>query len=465
MTTIYNQYKTLSRAVYEGNGNATVDETLQLNRTLEDGTSVTTQINSSGQNVYSTSSGMQAVAFRNAQNEIVIAYRGTELNDIGDVSSDINILLGNIPQAQLTDAENFYKAVVAQYGDENIVITGHSLGGAIAQIIGSKTGKLTYTYNAPGMATYSGIYPDVVKNFVVMNDYVGMYGDHVGETYYIQPIPIDREPWLDTHNGIFDYSLAINGEIYSNLDGFETSEGLSLWYYDKNNNLSTLNLDNISSFVSIDALENAINIINNQIGTPLHKLHYTTNNGDYIIDVNTGSSDLKGKYINDTYGMGTYDDNFTDIIWGNGGNDLINGLGGNDTLIGDSTTYKIAELKNKEELFNSLDLSKFESENDGADNIDGGNGDDLIFGGGGNATIDGGDDKDFIFGGTGNDSIEGGSGEDIIIGGQDQDIISGGNGNDVIFGDYNNSNINELKNIKNTINDDSIYGDNFLKCA
>ena len=73
----------------------------------------------------------------------------------------------------------------------------------------------------------------------------------------------------------------------------------------------------------------------------------------------------------------------------------------------------------------------------GSDTIDGGDGNDSIFGGpGGNETISGGQGNDTITSGDGaGDSIVGGAGNDSITsGGGDGDTIAGGEGDDSIFG-------------------------------
>jgi Ca2+-binding RTX toxin-like protein len=66
--------------------------------------------------------------------------------------------------------------------------------------------------------------------------------------------------------------------------------------------------------------------------------------------------------------------------------------------------------------------------------IEGGDGDDILYGGAGNDKISGGDGNDFIYGHDGQDIIDGGRGRDEIHGGKDGDIIYGGSGNDKIFG-------------------------------
>ena len=66
----------------------------------------------------------------------------------------------------------------------------------------------------------------------------------------------------------------------------------------------------------------------------------------------------------------------------------------------------------------------------GGDTISGGNGDDTIYGGSGNDTINGNANNDTIYGGSGADKIQGSNDNDLIIGGYGAEIVSGGGGTD-----------------------------------
>src|SRR5690606_11265407 len=58
--------------------------------------------------------------------------------------------------------------------------------------------------------------------------------------------------------------------------------------------------------------------------------------------------------------------------------------------------------------------------------INAGNGNNIIYGNGGNDTLTAGNGSDIIYGGSGNDNINSGTGADRIIGGAGNDTLQGG---------------------------------------
>ncbi len=97
--------------------------------------------------------GFAAVAYKNnLTNEIVIAYRGTD-SPLDILISDGQIAFNLTPQ-QASAAVNFYEKVLAENADCSISITGHSLGGALAQYVASLKHVPATTFNAPGMLYY-----------------------------------------------------------------------------------------------------------------------------------------------------------------------------------------------------------------------------------------------------------------------------------------------------------------------
>ena len=81
--------------------------------------------------------------------------------------------------------------------------------------------------------------------------------------------------------------------------------------------------------------------------------------------------------------------------------------------------------------------------------INGGNGNDLVYGGGGADLIKGGNGNDVLYGRAGNDKIEGNAGNDLLDGGAGNDGLNGGYGSDALLGGTGN----DLLNSKDTCRD------------
>lgn len=93
--------------------------------------------------------------------------------------------------------------------------------------------------------------------------------------------------------------------------------------------------------------------------------------------------------------------------------------------------------------------------------MNGGVGEDTIFGGSGNETINGGEDDDLLSGGGGSDLISGDAGADMIGGEDGNDTISGGDGNDSITGGNGDDSVsagNDNDTVDGGAGDDTIRG-------
>ncbi len=96
------------------------------------------------------SSGFQGAIYE-CGDEWIVAYRGTETDSWEDIKADINIGLGNVPDQFVPAMELFEKAQQVK-GLSKIIITGHSLGGGLAQLVSANKVALGVTFNPPGMA-------------------------------------------------------------------------------------------------------------------------------------------------------------------------------------------------------------------------------------------------------------------------------------------------------------------------
>ena len=65
----------------------------------------------------------------------VLAIRGTEPSNMGDINADMNLTIGKIPKKQYEDMLNFYIQCKTKYPNitkpKSLNIAGHSLGGAL----------------------------------------------------------------------------------------------------------------------------------------------------------------------------------------------------------------------------------------------------------------------------------------------------------------------------------------------
>jgi hypothetical protein len=96
-------------------------------------------------------SGFAAVyGVNHERKEVVIAYRGTNNFLKGDGKEDALIAL-RLPPTTTGRAREFCKTVKSTFGSYAISLTGHSLGGGLAQMVAAFEQVPAVTFDAPGM--------------------------------------------------------------------------------------------------------------------------------------------------------------------------------------------------------------------------------------------------------------------------------------------------------------------------
>lgn len=137
--------------------------------------------------------GFQATAYRRLDtNEVVIAYRGTEFDrePVHDGGVDAGMVLTGV-NLQAHDAATFTQRVLdaekidaaVNHHPVNVSVTGHSLGGTLAEIEAAKFGLKGETFNAYGAASLYGV-PEggsQVIDHVRAGDVVSAASTHFGE--------------------------------------------------------------------------------------------------------------------------------------------------------------------------------------------------------------------------------------------------------------------------------------------
>lgn len=98
-------------------------------------------------NTYCNNNGFQATVYQKGS-DIVISYRGTDTpKDF--IRSDIPMLTNFRPE-QYQNANKVYQQIKQSYPNYNITVTGHSLGGSLAQLVSAENGCPAVTFNAFG---------------------------------------------------------------------------------------------------------------------------------------------------------------------------------------------------------------------------------------------------------------------------------------------------------------------------
>jgi len=195
-------------------------------------------------------------------------------------------------------------------------------------------------------------------------------------------------------------------------------------------------------------------------------------NGNDSIEGEPGNDTLYGgdgsdKIEGDKYDTTTDVNNSSNVIHGGDGSDTIHGLEGNNYIeggSGDDIIYSgyrgIPGKQNSPDDHKTQDTIKGGQGNDtihgdssgennnygGNDLLEGGDGDDVIYGYGGSDTIDGGKGSNLLYGDEGNDFLKVGSPDDLLksLDGKSygDNYMDGGKGNDSLTGNIGNDVLN-----------------------
>jgi Ca2+-binding RTX toxin-like protein len=114
---------------------------------------------------FPVTAGFEAISFQNGT-EIVISFAGTYDKDItGDIAADIALATGVVSD-QLKQAAEYYLQVRAANPGATITLTGHSLGGGLASLMGVFFGEQAVTFDqAP-------FYLTALNGAVALKDYL-----------------------------------------------------------------------------------------------------------------------------------------------------------------------------------------------------------------------------------------------------------------------------------------------------
>jgi Ca2+-binding RTX toxin-like protein len=123
-------------------------------------------------------------------------------------------------------------------------------------------------------------------------------------------------------------------------------------------------------------------------------------------------------------------------LFGGAGSDYLTGHTAADKLVGGGGDDRLLAGGGNNELYGDEEGGELPS--DGSDQLQGGVGNDIVYGGGGADTINLELGDDYAFGGSGNDLISCSFGNDRAYGGDGNDTLGGDEGNDLLAGGAGN---------------------------
>lgn len=163
--------------------------------------------NRKAKKISSSQSGFFSVCFGNSKQGYVISYRGSEVYPLEDayqdfINTDLTIGMGKIP-IQFHEGIEVVEKLVQDLGLKypQISLTGHSLGGGIAQYVAFSLHNLhqyipiTYTWNAVGITHIEELsiqkikrnidYQKKIVNYGHSEDFTNSLFSHIGKQYFV----------------------------------------------------------------------------------------------------------------------------------------------------------------------------------------------------------------------------------------------------------------------------------------
>lgn len=503
----------------------------------------------------SNESGFQGCFLKNTKtNEIIFAIRGTETDKLEDVDDDLDIINSGMAYKQFIDAYNYYIKTVTATGDtgrlltyanqqpaegtayidtgdghyiyfedftgtgngySNVSITGHSLGGHLAALLGVITGNETTIFNAPGYKDQPKLDFSYTSEDGTTENMISMVSGIISKLFNkditsqdnIKHIYNDNsQEWIANYgtkwkNNTPIYCLqkgssvhAID-EICTSYYAYETikdiANGAESFHNDSTVTSFNETFENVYKAYCLNKGENYYNLDYSDY-IKINEVISKINEWSEIQKVNGGA--IKVDSYNHTTSLPITGTDGADIFYTGGGNDTINAGAGNDTVYGidlngdttaTTTSSKTINLGSGNDTYygsnakDTVSTTGTNTENDtnhiylggGNDNFIGGDGIDIVDGGSGatgwlsaissESMTDSEETTNEIHLGGGNDEYRGGIGKDIVHGGDGDDKIRTGNGKDIIHGGDGDDNINAgdgENEVFGDAGDDRIYG-------
>ena len=246
------------------------------------------------------------------------------------------------------------------------------------------------------------------------------------EFYTFDSLQTTNYPFNDIYNTAQSWGGMDNYEPYI-LNGI-VATGLNLDIDTNNlNSLYEAILDPSNTFILEGSYAHLLTLpdTNDTVNASAHNDRLDGGGGNDTLRGNNGNDTLTGGDGNDRVFGGAG----RDTIYLDSGRDIINGGSGRDKVAVSGNSNATVNLSKAGNQNTGFGTDKFVSIED----IDGGGGNDKLYGNNAANKIYGFGGADRLFGRNGNDTLSGGDGNDLLKGDSNNDKLYGGNGNDRLY--------------------------------
>lgn len=171
----------------------------------------------------SADNGFNAVAVEK-DGVVMVLFRGSD--DMGDLRVDHQMLSGKVPD-QFNDACAFMEQVRAANPDAKIVVSGHSLGGALTELVASKYDDvLGVSFDAVGTRSLVNATEGLTDNhntinYIVQGDIISNATEHVGSVTLVnEVVDISRGGNLQSPHAIGNFMGSADNSLAGVEAGF-----------------------------------------------------------------------------------------------------------------------------------------------------------------------------------------------------------------------------------------------------
>lgn len=443
-----------------------------------------------------TQTGFEASAYRNtATNEIAISYAGTDQRSAADIMASFRLGLG-YESTQLIQAADYYLSIKndPRYAGCNITLTGHSLGGGLAALVGVFFGVRAYAFDQAPFANAAQedsllsnplniLTPDVaadLKNTLLASGYgesnlVGLSNflqlreasGGIPNSELISGYRVDGEFLTSLpYDAIGAETLLTHGDYFGPLDlhtqAILTTFVQSNAFREMTNRLPELlgMVFDENLFAVGDLRDSAPNLlehlIRHQVGLRNPETGAVTMAADAMLDRFTSDLD---KVVQARSGTGGYRDLIKALVafamekyymetTASPGyqQELFQAVTGGLKFDTRNIAANITGAKGYQQYFTQYletdPLFTFEEQRLIRHGIADLHDWSIAMGSDGMAATDTGNQGAFMLGGDGSDALTGGSADDLLVGGAGSDELEGGGGDDILLGGKGSDTLN-----------------------